>query len=338
MEHPFPSSVPSLSRLAIDERTLLSGRFWAELRTFLAVAKAKSLSRAAEDLGLSRMTAAREIRRLQDAIGAQLVTFAKTGATLTPTGEKLARALQRVDQEIFAMTSDLRGEGSLAEGTVRLSVTDGIGIMFIVPMLHRLVEKYPRIRLDIVATQNYFSLLENRTDLMVGFAEERYEALTSIRRGTLHLMPFVSRPYVEKYGLPTRENISEHLFVDSAQYSAKTDLWAPWRSLVKDGRIAFTTDSSMTYGMLVKAGLGIGLLPSVHVMNSSAVSPDLGCNIALPLYVTAVSERLQSRPVRIVFDFVSSVLGEGNSWLSREFTVIPGDPTFVASYHMLLNS
>src|ERR1700735_4016896 len=131
MEHPFSSGAPLLSRLAIEEPTLLSGRYWGELRTFLAVAKAKSLSRAAEEVGLSRMTAGREIRRLQDAIGAQLVIFTKTGAILTPRGEQLALALQKVDQEIFALTSDLRGEGNLVEGVVRVSVTDGIGVFFL---------------------------------------------------------------------------------------------------------------------------------------------------------------------------------------------------------------
>src|SRR3984957_7790344 len=106
MEHPFSSGSPSLRRLAIEERTLLSGRFWGELRTFLAVAKAKSLSRAAEEVGLSRMTAGREIRRLQDGTAAQRGTSPKMGAALTPRGEKLALGVARVDQEIFALTAD----------------------------------------------------------------------------------------------------------------------------------------------------------------------------------------------------------------------------------------
>ena len=54
----------------------------------------------------------------------------KMGAALTPRGEKLALALQRVDQEIFALTADLRVESSQTEGAVRLSIADGIGIKF----------------------------------------------------------------------------------------------------------------------------------------------------------------------------------------------------------------
>src|SRR5271154_6304225 len=210
MQHQFPNGSHSLRRLALEERTLLSGRFWGELRTFLAVAKAKSLSRAAEEVGLSRMTAGREIRRLQDAIGAQLVTFTKMGASLTPRGEKLALALQRLDQEIFALTSDLRTEVLQTEGVVRLSVTDGIGIFYILPILGDLTAKYPRIRVEFVAPRNYLSLVENRTDLMIGFSEETNSEITSSDIGTMHLIPFASRSYIEKNGMPGTSNLDRH--------------------------------------------------------------------------------------------------------------------------------
>jgi DNA-binding transcriptional LysR family regulator len=335
MEHPFSSGSPSLRKLAIEERTLLSGRFWGELRTFLAVAKAKSLSRAAEEVGLSRMTAGREIRRLQDAIGAQLVTFTKMGAALTPRGEKLALALQRVDQEIFALTADLRVESSLTEGAVRLSITDGICIMFVIPKLSALAEKYPRIRLEMVATQNYFHLLENRVDLMVGFAEERHEELTSTRLGALHLLPFASREYVGRRGMPTRDNAAQHDFINSAPYMAKTDLWTPWREVVGRGRTVYTSDSATSYAMMVKASLGIGLLSSIHALNASAVVLDLGCNVHLPLHLTALTERLQSKPVRIVHDFVASVLGGDNPYLADEVDITAPHIDYLAEYQML---
>ena len=157
MENPFRTGAPSISKLAIEDGSLLSGRYWGELRTFLAVAKAKSLNRAAQELGVSRMTAGREIRRLQDAIGAQLVVFGNTGAAPTGRGKELARALQRLDQEIHTLTNDLRAEVRRAEGAVRLSVTDGIGIIFVVPSLKRLAQAYPRIRVEMKSPQNYLS-------------------------------------------------------------------------------------------------------------------------------------------------------------------------------------
>jgi DNA-binding transcriptional LysR family regulator len=337
MEHPFRTGAPSISRLAIEDGALLSGRYWGELRTFLAVAKARSLNRAADELGVSRMTAGREIRRLQDAMGAQLLVFSKTGAALTRRGEELTRTLQRFDQEIHSLTADLRAEVRQAEGVVRLSVTDGIGVTYIVPALRRFSLSYPRIRIELKSPQNYLSLIENQTDLMIGFAAESHQDVTSLRMGNLHYLPLVSRSYVERRGLPTRDNLEHHSFIDSGRYSSRVPVWAPWQKLVARGTVAHCSDSPITYAMMVKAGLGIGMLASINVLEPSVLPLDLDCAIAIPLFLTALTERLQARPVRIVFDFVRALLGEANPWLAQEMNLKAEDAAINDGYAMLFN-
>jgi DNA-binding transcriptional LysR family regulator len=338
MEHPFRTGAPSISKLAMEDAGLLSGRYWGELRTFLAVAKAKSLNRAADQLGVSRMTAGREIRRLQDAIGAQLVVFGKTGASLTRRGEDLARALLRLDQEIHTLTNDLRAELRGAEGAVRLSVTDGIGVLFILPGIRRLSQTHPRIRVEMKSPQNYLSLIENQTDIMVGFGTENHQDLTSVRMGTYHMLPMASRTYVDRMGLPTTDNLEHHEFIDSDRYSPKGEIWKPWRKLVERGYVSHCCDASITYGLMVKSGLGIGILSSVNVLEPACVPLDLDCEIALPLYLTALTQRLQARPVRVVFELVLSLLGENNPWFAKDVILDPDpDSPFNDGYRRLFN-
>jgi DNA-binding transcriptional LysR family regulator len=338
MDHPFRSGAPSISKLAIEEGAILSGRYWGELRTFLAVAKAKSLNRAADELGVSRMTAGREIRRLQDAIGAQLVIFGKTGATLTGRGEDLARALLRLDQEIHALTSDLRAEFRGAEGVVRLGVTDGIGVAFVVPGLRRLAQNHPRIRIELKSPHNYLTLVENQTDIMVGFAPEAHQDLTSERMGTFHYLPMVSRSYVDRMGLPTYDDLERHKFIDSDRYSVKVEIWKPWRRLVERGYVSHCCDQSITYAMMVKAGLGVGLVGAFNVLDPAFVPLDVDCQIGIPLYLTVLTERLQSKPVQVVFDFVLSLLGGDNPWLAKDVALDAGrDSPFSDGYLRLFN-
>src|SRR5258708_31773553 len=96
----------SLSRTPIDDQNLLSGQFWAELRVFLVVAKAKSFNRAAEFLNTSQPTASRQVKRLQDLMGSQLFVPSQHGVKLTPRGEDLAKALTKLDRSLFALTND----------------------------------------------------------------------------------------------------------------------------------------------------------------------------------------------------------------------------------------
>jgi DNA-binding transcriptional LysR family regulator len=335
--HPFETDARSLSRTALEDTELLSGRFWGELRTFLAVAKAKSLKRAAEKLGVSHMTVGRQIRRLQDVMGAQLVVFCKTGTKLNARGEALANALLDLDRRLYSLANEASAESKGLDGIVRLSVTDGLGTMFLVPALGAFSQDYPNIQLHLKRPGNFRSLRDNQTDIMIGFGEDQGHDIHARRLGYLHLLPVASDVYVARKGLPTIESISDHEFIDSEQYSSRASVWSPWHDLVRRGRFKHYCDASITYGMMVKAGLGIGLLGNYTLAEPSAVPLQLGVNISIRLYALALADRLESKPVRAVFERVCSLFGPENPWLASDCRVKVSDPEYSAGISMMFN-
>jgi len=113
----------------LDDENLLSGQYWGELRVFLAVAKTKSFNRAAEITNTSQPRVSRQVKRLQDLVGSQLFISTARGITLTRSGEALANALCRLDHTLFSITRDLKVDTSEAEGTVSVSITDGLNAL-----------------------------------------------------------------------------------------------------------------------------------------------------------------------------------------------------------------
>jgi DNA-binding transcriptional LysR family regulator len=334
--HPFDTSAPSITRRALDETSLLSGNYWGELRTFLCVAKAGSLSRAAEILGSSHATVGREIRRLQDQMGSQLVILTKNGAVLTQKGQALTSELLRLDQRLFSIASDLRAEKGEAEGTVRLGITDGLGVIFLIPELQRFSTQYPKIRVHMRSPVNFKNLRENQTDVMLAFSPDVAHDMTALPLGWIHFIPVASESYIERMGVPTPANIQKHRFVDSEIYSAK-GAWDPWNELVSRGAIAQHCDASVSYALMVKAGLGIGLLGN-YVMMEPAVRPlDLDVHIRLQLYAVALTERLEVKPVRLVFDLLEKLFGPRNPWFQKEMVLSVDDPIYREGYALLFN-
>ena len=65
MSQPFDPARERLNQTPLNDPRLLSGPYWDELRTFLAVAKSKSFNRAAAMLNVSQPSVSRSIRRLQ---------------------------------------------------------------------------------------------------------------------------------------------------------------------------------------------------------------------------------------------------------------------------------
>ena len=143
----FDEEQQAFNRSPLDDENLLSGQFWGELRVFLAVAKTKSFNRAAEITNTSQPRVSRQVKRLQDLVGSQLFIATARGVKLTQRGEALAQALCRLDHTLYSITSDLKAETSEAEGTVSVSITDGLNAFFAAPSLEQFSIQYPRIRL-----------------------------------------------------------------------------------------------------------------------------------------------------------------------------------------------
>jgi DNA-binding transcriptional LysR family regulator len=160
---------------------------------------------------------------------------------------------------------------------------------------------------------------ENQTDITIGFRPAESSDIRFQKLGQLHFLPIATKEYIGKYGLPTRDNLEQHLFIQSEYYLTKTGLWDGWQQAVARGRIAHYCDNSFAYGMLVKAGQGIGMLGSYALMEPCAVPLEIDLKVSVPLYLIALTDRLSTRPVRLVFDWLSEIFGNNNPWFGDEF-------------------
>lgn len=321
----------------LDDEKLLSGQFWGELRVFLAVAKTRSFNRAAEITNTSQPTVSRQVKRLQDVVGSQLFIATARGVTLTPKGEALAKALCRLDHTLYSITSDLKVETNEAEGMVRVSVTDGLNALFAAPALDRFSAQYPKIQVHLKSPVNVMNLRENQTDIMIGFSPDESSDVRFRRLGQLHFLPVVTKDYIRKYGLPTRDNLEQHLFLQSEYYLAKTGLWDGWQQAVARGRIVHYCDNSFAYAMLVKAGQGIGMLGTYVLVDPCFVPLEIDLRISVPLYLIVLTDRLNTRPVRLAFDWLSGVFGGSNPWFSDEFKLNNPPSEYDAGFRKMFN-
>jgi DNA-binding transcriptional LysR family regulator len=321
----------------LDDEKLLSGQFWGELRVFLAVAKTKSFNRAAEITNTSQPTVSRQVKRLQDVVGSQLFVATARGVRLTQKGEALAHALCRLDHTLHSITRDLKAEAGEAEGTVSVSITDGLNALFAAPALDRFSAQYPKIQLHLKNPINMMNPRENQSDIVIGFRPAESADIRFQKLGQLHFLPVAAKDYIRKYGLPTRDNLEQHVFLQSAYYLTKTGLWDGWQQAVARGRVAHYCDNSLAYGMLVKAGQGIGMLGSYSLLEPSAVPLELDLRVSVPLYLIALTDRLSARPVRLVFDWLSDVFGGNNPWFSDEFRLNNPPSEYDAGFRKMFN-
>jgi DNA-binding transcriptional LysR family regulator len=250
----------------------------------------------------------------------QLLLSTERGITLTGRGQELARFLANLDQSLYAITTGLQEDTPNGDAIVRVSLTNGLNAIFLVPNMQKFSDKNPHIHLHTTSIVSLNDVRENQTDVMLAFVPPDSRAdLVVEQLGTIHYRPLVGKRYVATHGLPSRENLENHKFLQSHLYTSNPDVWGEWNSLVATGRVSHYCDDPFVYGIMIKLGLGVGLLGTYASVERDAIPLDLGVLISPPLYGIALRQRLRSRPVRIVFDWFCDIFSERNEWFPREF-------------------
>src|SRR5918995_3467122 len=118
------------------------------LLAFLAVARERSFTRAAAQLGVSQSTLSHTIRELEERLGVRLLTRTTRSVSPTEAGERLLRNIgprfEEIEAELDAL-SDLREKPA---GTIRITVSDH-AYTVLWPKLVKLLRHYPDIKVEI---------------------------------------------------------------------------------------------------------------------------------------------------------------------------------------------
>jgi DNA-binding transcriptional LysR family regulator len=124
---------------------------WDDLRHFLALARARTLTGAAATLGVDATTIGRRVERLALTLNTSLFDVTPSGHILSPSGEALLRHAEEMERSSLAASNALTGERTRLAGTVRISLSAGFASWVVAPRLPDFRERHPDIRLETVS-------------------------------------------------------------------------------------------------------------------------------------------------------------------------------------------
>ncbi|MFL9870447.1 LysR family transcriptional regulator [Paraburkholderia megapolitana] len=118
-----------------------------QLRTFVAVAEAGSVSAGAERVFLSQSSVSEQLKKLEERAAQPLFVRSKQGVTATPAGAKLLDHARRILAMSEAALEDLQGRS--LDGELRIAITDYYRPHDIARVLKAFSEQHPRLRLHV---------------------------------------------------------------------------------------------------------------------------------------------------------------------------------------------
>ncbi|UUP19700.1 choline sulfate utilization transcriptional regulator [Nitratireductor thuwali] len=137
------------------------------LRIFDAVGRLGSLTRAAQELGLSQPAVTYQIRRVEDQLGVQLFHRSQGGSRLSEPGEALFRAVHSGLERIDEAARDIRRKARAP--AIRIFTDYGFAAFWLMPRVADFRRLHPQVEVHIVASQSLEDDLEENADAAVLF-------------------------------------------------------------------------------------------------------------------------------------------------------------------------
>jgi len=319
----------------------LSQLSWDDLRFFLVCAESGSFRKAGKLLKVDSATIVRRITRLETAVGLRLFNRLTDGVTLTDEGCAVAghaRAMERAATNI-ERHSQLSSSG--VRGHVRVAITEGLGIYWVLPRLLDFQKANRRLTFELESTMEHTDVGRLEADMSVQFVRPERPDLISVRLGHLHIYPFASFGYRELYGLPTTlEETRKHRIIQQV-----TPLWEPGiyeRALGVDsleGIVGVATNSSSAVLYAVERDAGIGALPTYALtLGAKLVPVDIGFSRRLEIWLTYHPDLRNSSRHMVVVDWLRRIFDPARFPCFGEKFIHPSELGRVLSDAVAINS
>lgn len=249
-----------------------------QLRYLVAVARTANFSRAAEQCHVAQPSLSQQIQKLEDELGERLFERMKRAVKLTPAGEAFLRRAGRILEEVDAAKREVTDAKALLRGGMTVGVLPTLAPYLLPEVIGEFTNKFASVEI-VVQEDTTARLLELALAYEIEFAlasqpirDERLEVRELFSEELLLALPpghsltrkrTVSAADLEKERLIVMKE--GHCLGDQVLRFCERRDWHP--------QISFRSAQLETIQSLVRAGLGIALVPAMAVQSDRRDAP-----------------------------------------------------------------
>lgn len=287
------------------------------IAVFTEVARLKSISRAAEALGLPKSTVSGRVSALEGQVALRLLKRTTRKVELTDEGLAYFAECQRILEAVESAHENLAGTRVEPSGHLRVAMTPDFALR-LVKTLPEFQVRYPRIALELDFTTRRVDPLTENCDIAIHIGALTDSLLTAYKLAEVAPQLYAAPAYLDARGLPASPTDLEKHSCIVVRPLADEPL-AVWdlrrggeRRLIKVGTNLILNSIGVSQRLAV-AGAGIALLPEdlcrdhvasrqlVHLLEGWRAPP-------VPIHALTAS-RLHPARTRAFLDYLRDALG-----------------------------
>ncbi len=270
------------------------------LQLFVEVAQKKNLTKAAISLGITKSTVSRKIQELEKDLGVSLInrdprhfSLTDNGLSLFRSGELILKEAEAAFDEVTQVHSDLRG-------SIKISTTSDLSLIYLAGPLARFSKKYPLIEFNIDLNPTKIDLKSEGIDFAIRPGIQEDSGLFVRKIDEIRPAFFASQDYIKKNGRPKDyEDLKNHQFISTKILSLDGVTYRPTILANNMSLVKQLTVEGAAIGFLAeefvqtekKTGTLVRLFPEKDLPKS-------------PIYLTFTNKKLNKRVSLLVEEII----------------------------------
>ena len=297
------------------------------MRVLLTVVDEGSLSAGSRKLNVPLKSVSRRVAELERHLGTGLLIRTSRNIELTDAGREYCEAARRIVADMDEAEMRASGEYEVPRGELKVSTTFEFGRQVALPLVCDFLREHPEIDLDVLTTNRFVDLTEERVDVAIRITQLADTSLFAVKVGEMRVITCASPTYLERKGIPrTPLDLAGHdtvWFVNvaaSLAWDERTGDWMrvfPGENIARDPpmMIRIQADDAAVARKAAVQGLGITRLPN-YLISDELKSGDLVeilvdyASDPHPVHIIYVKQGLLPLKVRAFLDWTTPRLRE----------------------------
>lgn len=289
---------------------------------FVRVVEAGGFARAAERMGVSKSILSRRVARLEEQLGARLLTRNAQGAQPTDIGQSYYERASNILADLDAAREVVADAVTQIAGPIRMAAPLSFGVEHLAPALAEFATAHPRVELDISLDDRTVDLVGGGFDLAVRIGSLPDSALIARKIAPVRAILLASPAYLSARSTPTHpRDLSGH---DLLVYgnSGRGNQWRfrignAWETV--RGPTRLRADNGELLREAAVAGLGIVILPTFIAAPAIEAKTLVPILLDYPLeenglHIVMPPGRATTARVRALVEFLAARFGPEPSW------------------------
>jgi len=247
---------------------------FATLALFVAIADAKSITKAAAASHIALAAASRRVAQLESQLGVSLLFRTTRGVELTPAGTALVVHARLILEQSDRMCADLSDYANGAKGMVRVQANTSALAQFLADDLASFSKAFPGVKVSLEEKRSaeiVQALHAGETDVGIVVEGTLVHGLQTFAYRGDRLVAVLPRKHPLRGKRLAFARLLDYDFVGLEGDTALSKLLATHASAVKKAlRLRVQVKSFDVVARMIQSGLGIGVLPETAAKSFAA--------------------------------------------------------------------